>query len=344
MARLHLRLPAKISNVQSLDACGLSRGDLHLFSKIVVDFRNVERFAPLASLYLAEVFRGIRRKNPEAEIIADHIGENESTFAGYAHHVGLLYHFGFESYFPKSARRPRHRYFPVTTWNIADIRSEDDSTPVGQIVDEKAKELTEVLLQRDRGHVFDALQYSIREIARNCVEHSKGSVVTLFGQYWEGSGIAEIAIFDDGVGIAENLYENEYIDISTNLAAIKCALLPGITGVALRDRIFQHDFWHNSGFGLWTTSRICAQYGKFHVLSQSDHFFLSGRNQYERKCNLDGTGIGMSIDTRKLYGFGDFHKKVVEEGERQRSILMKEYPVRASTASKMLRSHFDTKA
>lgn len=80
-------------------------------------------------------------------------------------------------------------------------------------------------------HVFDVIQYSIREILRNSAEHNEGESVSILAQYWPTKDLAEIVIIDDGIGVPHSLYGNGYVECANSREALKFALLPGISGV-----------------------------------------------------------------------------------------------------------------
>ncbi len=192
-------------------------------------------------------------------------------------------------------------------------------------------------------NTFDTVQYAIREIVRNAAEHSDGNQIAFLAQYWPASNSAEISVFDDGVGIAANIYDNEFVDVANNLAAIKAALLPGITGVSRSDRIAQDSEWHNSGFGLYVVSRLAGRFGKFCVVSTSDYLELNHRNQYTKPYSLKGTGVAIKLDLSQMKDSQSFIRRTIEQGEKMQSEILKDFPIKASVASKMLLSDFRRK-
>lgn len=179
---------------------------------------------------------------------------------------------------------------------------------------------------------FEAIQYAVREILRNSAEHSEGESVSIMAQYWPTKDVAEIVIIDDGVGVPHSLYGNDYVECANSREALKFALLPGISGVSLEDRIGQDDFWGNSGFGLFVTSRICAQNGQFRIFSDRQGFTLFGSSQIEHDWVLPGTCVQMRLDVRRAREVQTSIGRIIAEGESQRKALMKNFPIQASAA------------
>lgn len=110
---------------------------------------------------------------------------------------------------------------------------------------------------------------------RNAVEYGAGENLVVFGQRWDANGVAEIVICDDGIGIAETLYDNECIDCNNGREAPKFVILPGISGVSRDERSSQDEKWGKSGFGTYVTSRFCAEYGSFRMISGDDALTFS---------------------------------------------------------------------
>jgi len=207
-------------------------------------------------------------------------------------------------------------------------------------VDERSEQLASVLTRKHTGQVFETLQYAIREIFRNALEHSNGSNAVFLGQFWPKKNEAEIVVADDGVGVAENIYDNEFVDVANNLGAIKVALMPGISGVSRADRVNQDTIWRNSGFGLYVVSRLAARFGRFCIVSNGDYLELTRGKQTHRKYPLSGTAVGIRIVIDEASRSSDFIRRTIEEGERTRSEIVGQHPINASQASKMLLSDF----
>ena len=261
-------------------------------------------------------------------------------FRNYADHIGFFRYTGFDR-----GEEPRNvagssNYIPIHRFSIQELQAKAAGKPYGEIVNEEASTLASIITRAEDGPTFDVVQYAFREVMRNSVEHSRGSNLTVFGQFWPANNKAEIVILDDGVGILENLLEHEYVECSNDLEAIKCALLPGVSGVTREERMKQDETWGNSGFGLYVLSRLCAENGLFRVITGNGALTLKGEIQESTTWSYPGTCIqlifsGCTSMTRK-----NRIPQIIGEGEMRRMDIMDKFPIEASMASKMLASDF----
>ncbi|AXI47436.1 hypothetical protein C1J03_16325 [Sulfitobacter sp. SK012] len=288
-------------------------------------------------MFLAAKIRILMKQHQKTKFI---LWTKNSQFTGWADHIGLFRFLGFKRGNETGAARGSTNYTPITVYDIAELRDAAGDIPVGKHVAKTIQGLAENLSQQDKGPVFDLVEYSLREIVRNAAEHSRGTKIALLGQCWPAKKMAEIIVMDNGVGIAENLYENELLECETNREALKFAILPGVTGVSLDDRLQQDDHWKNSGFGMFVTSRFCAENGLFRVVSGADGLSLGGEVQTEHPWSFKGTFVQMRLS------FGDAQRRLdridelTDSGKIAFGELLKDHPIRASTASKLLASQF----
>ncbi|MBY6048602.1 hypothetical protein [Vannielia litorea] len=331
-----VRLPAQIRSLQIIES---SLGPLiDHFEKIELDFRWCKFAEPFPLLYLSARLNKLRHSGVDIKTILPERGGNQ--FLGYASHVGFFDLIGQEIGRRVGEAYGSSSYFPIMQWSIDDVRRQAGDRPVAEKIDELAASMAKVLMQADTGDVFDVVKFSIREIVRNSFEHSRGKNCTFLGQYWPTRGEAEIVSLDDGIGIAETLWDNEYINASNNLAAIKLSLFPGVTGVSRSERSSQDYYWGNSGFGLYLLSNLFGDFGEFRIISNNDCLTLSNGKQYHRKVPFDGTGVALRFPVDQLGAAAARFPYLIEKGEKLRSELLRDFPIQASTASKMLRNDF----
>jgi hypothetical protein len=152
-------------------------------------------------------------------------------------------------------------YVAITEVDVASIRERAAKTYVhaGEIIEDEARQLAKLLTRNEGGPVVDTLTYSIREIVRNVIEHSRSPTYTIAAQYWPASQSAELAISDDGCGITSSLRENPKLQIETDLTALKLATLPGISSKAWR-RANRSDVWANRPF---SASLVWGVFGEY---------------------------------------------------------------------------------
>ena len=288
-------------------------------------------------IFLAERLRALIGRSPRTEFS---IYTRDTNFTGYADHIGCFKFIGFERGRAPGEAAGGKSYSPITVFEIGAIIEEAAGSPVGPVVSRKAAHLAEVLSQKNSGALFDLFEYTIREVMRNSVEHSRGARLVCLAQHWPAKGEAEIVISDDGVGVAETLYDNEYIECQSNRDGLKFALLPGISGVSREERAKQDNRWGNSGFGLYTTSRVCSEAGLFRILSGGNSLTLARSVQTEHPWSFNGTCVQMRFDVSTASKSIERIADIVAEGEAEQIQLLRTFPISASVASKMLASHF----
>jgi len=304
----------------------------------VIDMSGCSYGEPQGMLLFSAICRDLIRRHPN---VTFKLKTAANSFRGYASHVGLFKHIGFELGNKPNTAVGSRTYTPIRTFIIPRIKEAAQDVPVGKYLTKYSSELSEVLCQEKYGDIFDLFEYCFREVMRNAVEHGDGQNLIVFGQRWDRSGIAEIAIYDDGVGIAETLYDNEYIDCNNGREALKFAILPGISGVSRDERFAQDDKWGNSGFGLYVTSRFCAEYGSFRMISGSDALTFSRGVQSEHKWNFPGTFVQMRFSMQSAKTQVARINEIIEDGKAEFSGILGDYPIKPSAASKLLASHFE---
>ena len=333
-----ISIPRELRLAEHVFALKLDHIDLSFVDVCTFDFRNCEFGEPLPILLLADKIK--RLAGNFGGTCKFRLLPGKTAFSSFADHVGLFRYMGWARGREPGEAYGSTGYLPIETFDILDFKRKAGKGPIGELINDEATRMAVVLSQTDEGSTFDVLQYAIREIMRNAAEHSDGTRATIMAQYWPTRYEAEIVVIDNGVGIPNNLYENEYVDCNNARQALKFALLPGISGVSLEKRINQDEFWGNSGFGLFVTSRICAENGLFRLISDRQGLSLVGDRQIEHDWVHHGTCVQMRLRTRKSTAIQADIPRLIEEGENQRAALMRHYPIQASAASKMLASQY----
>ena len=217
-------IPKKLALAEHVHELKLDSLSLEFADTCTFDFRSCVFGAPFPMLLLADKIKGLvkRFRSCKYKLLA-----NNNSFHSFADHVGFFRYIGWARGREPGEAWGSQNYIPIETFDISEVRRKAGMEPIGEIINEEAVRLTKVLCREDDGAVFDVMQYSIREILRNAAEHSKGSRVTIMGQYYSEIKVAEIVVIDDGIGIPSNLYDNEYIECEDSLQALKFAILPG---------------------------------------------------------------------------------------------------------------------
>ncbi len=308
--------------------------------KVVIDFAPMGRIEPFSMIYVAKILRDYSTINNNGCIWCQNHQDKE-----YAAHMGF-----FKAFYINYGKEPgeafgSNTYLPVTSWNLSDIKQEarDNWEPEQQIIETRSEELAKKLTQQEDDNLVETITYSLREILRNILEHSDSYDLWYCAQYWPIYHKAEIAILDSGKGIKEALSSNPFLEITSHSDAIQQALLPGISGKVFKGRkVNRNDPWHNSGFGLYMTSRLCRNGGKFFICS-GDHGILlneRGKKHYQLKHYVKGTAVKMVLSTDRLWALSEMLESYREDGFNIAKQIRSIGFVSASSASLMLSKDF----
>lgn len=333
-----VKAPARLALATNVYDMRWDRIDLSYEDRCIIDMTECTFGEPLPLMIFATKCRDLIRNNPRVIFT---LRTRPSDFRGYADHIGMFRFMGFpRGNMPNSARSSK-TFIPISVFQISKIKEQAADAPIGKFIQVYSRKMAQILSQEKNGETYDLFEYCLREMMRNAAEHSNGKNLVVFGQYWPVRGNAEIVICDDGVGVAEKLYENEYINCSTNREALKFAILPGISGVSRQERFQQDEFWGNSGFGLYVTSRFCSEFGSFRMISGNDGLTLANGYQTEHPWTFPGTCVQLQFSTKKAAGRVSRIGELVEEGKNEFKEILGDFPIQPSAASKFLASHFE---
>ncbi len=124
--------------------------------------------------------------------------------------------------------------------------------------------------------------YIVSELARNVLEHaSTPNGALLCAQYYKKSNSIRIGIADTGVGIKRTINQS-YPTATTDLAAIKLALQPGITGTTKREGGTEQ----NAGAGLFFIKSIASVNRDFFVIYSGSGFYKLLKKTASAKLRL----------------------------------------------------------
>lgn len=335
MADHIIRIPNKVT---ARTMIAFSRNfDIPACDRLIVDFTGVSWCEPFGLLYLARI---LKRSTADVEFPVT-AKSRDTNFRGYAEHMGFFRYIGFARGNHPGEASGSSRYLPIQRWDVDQFRRDAGALPFGEVVDIEAKRICQVMLQTNEGEAFDAVQYCLREILRNSIEHSRGDEVLFCAQYWPNSGKVEFAVLDDGIGLRRSLSDNGRLDMEDDADAVKMALLPGVSRV---DQAGEptNEVWDNSGFGLYVTSNLCASTGEFRLVSGKAGVML-GRN-IERQpfaSRFKGTGVQMKLEVPDGVGARTLLRAILKRGRRQATILQGRRRITPSVASQMLASDWD---
>jgi hypothetical protein len=308
--------------------------------RVLIDFSQMGRIEPFAMVYVAKQIRDFNRLNSETTVSC--IGHKNKDYAA---NMAFFRAFGL-----KHGREPNcvdgnDRFVPYTilrTQTIVDEAKRDWEVEQ-EIIERRAEHLAKILAQEETGNLVDALTFSVREIMRNVFEHSTSKSIEYCAQFWPSYGKVEIAIVDGGIGLKASLRANPFIQVDSDSDAIQQALMPAISSKNFEGiRIDRNNPWHNSGFGLYMSSRICRLGGSFLICSGNHGILLNenGKRHIELGHRLKGTAVRMVLNTNKLTALSGMLAKFRTEGYEIARKIKGVGMYDASAASQMLSRDF----
>jgi hypothetical protein len=277
------------------------------------DFADVKFVTPAWLILVGTALREFRAHHPQARRRAVNYHH-----MGYAAHMGFFRYFGVKFGLKPAEATGSDSYIPITEVLVCELKSKATKKFIstGDIIEEESRKLSLILTLRDDGDLADTLTYSIREIIRNVVEHSRAESYTFAAQYWPSMQMAEIVVSDSGCGILRSLRENPKLTVATEAGAIKLATLPGISSKSWRPRS-RSDAWANSGYGLFMTQRLCGLGGEFRLMSGKAALRVNRTGFEISETRSPGTTVVMRLDSSRL---GNLTKRLREFRDEGRII------------------------
>lgn len=154
---------------------------------------------------------------------------------------------------------------------------------------------------------YDCIEYAVSELMNNVIQHSRGGGI-VGAQHYAKSGITQIAIADDGIGIKESFERNGspiLSKIDDHADAIYQALLPQISSKTHNVEAWSSESV-NAGVGL-TLLRSIAQFsgGEFLIVSGDAAYKNNKRFILSPGHNYHGTYVAFTIKRSRADSFDD---------------------------------------
>ncbi|WP_210473068.1 hypothetical protein [Vibrio crassostreae] len=311
---------------------------------LIVDFSNMGRVEPFAMLFIARRLRTFEVDNRHVNVSY----RNYET-QSYVGHMGFFKSFGLDFGKKPGEACGNNTYLPLTILRTQIIRDEANKEWKSEqdIIERRAEELAVILSQQKDGNLVDVFTYSIREIVRNVVEHSGSKQVAYCAQYWPAYKKVEIAILDAGVGLKESISQNPFVEVTCDSDAIQQVLMPAISSKNYKGAIIDTDDpWHNSGFGLYMTNRLCRNGGEFFICSGAHGILLNdgGKQHIDLGFHYEGTVVKLVLNTSKLDELKTMLSQFQKDGFEAAKQIKGVGVYNASAASQMLSRDFKTTA
>lgn len=277
------------------------------------DFARMNWYPPFSLLYLACQINRFKALHTNSNII---VINHERHY--YAAHMAFFKAFGVDWGNSTLNNAGNDNHLPITDIETREIIEKTMSShyEAGDIIERKSEDLAKILVRQDEGDLFKTLSYSIREMIRNCYEHSHTDRIQICAQYWPGQHRVEIGICDTGVGIRSGLEKNPKLKISSDKDALDLSVLPGISGTVYNEKGRSLSPWANSGYGLFMTSNICAQGGSFFLASGTCALKKKEDKTTYYEQNFQGTAIRLILDTSKITPISERLSDLAKQGRK----------------------------
>ncbi|MEF9672264.1 hypothetical protein [Pseudomonas viridiflava] len=308
--------------------------------ELLIDFSSMGRIEPFSMVYVAKHIRDFTRSNQDTTVRC--CGHQSKDYAA---NMAFFRAFGLKHGREPNCKDGNERFVPFTILRTQTIIDEAKKEwKVAQdIIEGRSEHLAKILAQEERGNLVDALTFSIREIMRNVIEHSKSRSMEYCAQFWPTYNKVEIAIIDNGIGLRQSLSKNPFIEVDCDSDAIQQALMPAISSKNYQGaKLDRNDPWHNSGFGLYMISRICRLGGSFLICSGDHGIALdeNGKTHIDLGHEVKGTAVRMVLNTSKLTELSKMLAKFKDEGYEIAKEIKGVGIYNASAASQMLSRDF----
>lgn len=277
----------------------------------IFDFKNTTIVDTFSLLYVSHKLEVFKRNNPTSKFHARNF-----KHLTYPAHMGFFKSFGLQFGKEPGEASGSRTYSPIKIYEIKEIKqsARDASLHHGELLEEFAEDISNILTQKKSQTITDILKYSIREIMRNIVEHSESEHFSFCAQYIPSIGKVYFAVLDKGVGLKKSLSNNPKLVIENDKEAIEWSLKPGVSGKVypgLKNK--PKGVWANSGYGLYMTRNICKQgSGSFFICSGNSGLLINTQGETEMTIEMEGTAVYLGIDIHKI---SDLKKMLIEFGK-----------------------------
>lgn len=160
--------------------------------------------------------------------------------------------------------------------------------------------------------MWNALEYSLREMFRNTFEHSRSESIWYTASTRPSKHDVQLALLDQGCGIRASLEASGLYSFADDSDAIERALQPGVsrnTGktrrpeeiARLREQFPGQDptEWDNSGYGLTLTTQMCEHAGQYTIVSGTASVSFLRARITSAACH-GGTALRFVLDPRRI--------------------------------------------
>lgn len=282
---------------------------------VTVDFSSLRYSKPTAMLVAGSRLRDWVKYRHGRGFTSIKSGINPNkTVHSYLMHLGFFNFIYMEEGSSIGEAKGNNRYLPITRITRPDFNPFDQ--PLADwyhSIQYESKRLATVLSAGNNACI-EVYTYAMREIIRNVFEHSKAKECFICGQRW-ADGCVEIAVIDEGIGIATSLRDS--YQINSDSEALELAVKPGVSRVNSKPE--NSNIFDNSGFGLYILAEIGKRYGWYALGSGSSRTIGTENKYWIEKFSFNGTFFGMSI-SKPITNFNYILNEIIKTGEKTSNI------------------------
>jgi anti-anti-sigma regulatory factor len=287
---------------------GRELSNLSSSEKFIIDFSKLHFSKPFGLLYLSSQMRKLKEKHASSRFLMRNF--EQRTYESHMDFFDVIM-----KKYPEQRTLESTQYIPIIQLAIPELQEKavSQKEDIRDTVEKMSEHISSVLIRSSEGDLHDTLSYSLREIFRNVIEHSEADKLWYAAQYWPGNGQVELAILDEGIGIRKSLRKNPRLTINSDLDAIKLARQRGISGIAYKGKRKEHyNQWANTGYGLYMTSKLCANGGSFFLASGESGLLMSSSGDACLDAGIDGTILRLEFDISRISNLSIFLKKLLK--------------------------------
>lgn len=280
--------------------------------EIVIDFERVNYWIPAAIVGL--LTKICHWKSEGKKIKFTNIFDNDTI--QYFQRVNFFKYCDYELEENFKRRNPGKRFVPIEgIGRMRDSFTSDAEAVAYKVADclapEQAKYIEECDMEyydEEKTALYDYIQYSVSEMARNVLNHSK-SQGFIASQYAQRTDLVRLAIADFGIGIKDSFTNTSYWDDEMDdIGAIKKALEPEVSSKIENQ---YSGYSTNAGLGLTLMKMLSEKFGgTFTVVSNTG--FVNLYNQYNISIDkeFNGTLCAMSFKRNRTTKFPEIFESI----------------------------------
>ena len=290
--------------------------------EICFDLRGLKDLNPFNMMLIARKINQFKSKFPNRQYTF--IRKDTDDYLG---HMGFYDAMGANKYGKKMGEaKGSATYIPIHSIDFSSMYFYNDIEPLSQ-------KLAAVL--KFDSDLADFIQYAFIESIRNVYEHSCSNKAFVCAQRWPSHNLVEIAVLDEGCGIAHAM-KKRYPELSEK-ALLNLSLNPGISAMSNHRYLGRNDQWSNSGYGLYILKELCKAYGGSFIICSNNygmHYHNGKRTTYE--TSFSGTAVSLRFLTNQNINFVQERKRILYEGQE----IAKKYKNAITKASKSSGGHY----